>query len=41
MKNDAIINRIAHVIGCSRKEVLDTLKNFGMLQSKNKPANKA
>jgi hypothetical protein len=31
MKNDAVINRIAHVTGCSRKEVLDTLKEFGML----------
>ena len=41
MKNDAVINRIAHVTGCSRKEVLDTLKNFGMLQSKNKLTNKA
>ena len=41
MKNDAIINKIAHVTGCSRKEVLDTLKNFGMLQSKGNPFEKA
>ena len=31
MNNDAVINRIAHVTGCSRKEVLDTLKKLGML----------
>ena len=36
MKNDAVINKIAHVTGYSRKEVLDTLKNFGMLSGGSK-----
>lgn len=31
MNKDAVINRIAHTTGCSRKEVIDTLKAFGML----------
>ena len=31
MKNDVVINRIAHTMGVSRKEVLDTLKALGML----------
>ena len=34
MKNDAVINQIAHTIGCSRKEVISTLKQFGMLSQK-------
>ena len=38
MKNDAVINKIAHVTGCSRKEVLDTLKKFGMLPGSPKKA---
>ena len=29
-KND-VINKIAYTTGCSRKEVLDILKRFGML----------
>ena len=36
MNKDAIVNRIAHQIGCSRKEVLNTLKAFGMLSEVNK-----
>jgi hypothetical protein len=40
MNKDAIINRIAHQTGCSRKEVLDTLKAFGMLPKGSKQANK-
>ena len=31
MNKDALINKIAHTTGCSRKEVLDTLKALGML----------
>ena len=31
MNKDVLINRIAHTTGCSRKEVLDTLKALGML----------
>ena len=40
MNKDALINKIAHTTGCSRKEVLDTLKYFGMLPGANKQANK-
>ena len=40
MKNDAVINRIAHTMGVSRKEVLDTLKQLGMLPGANKQVNK-
>jgi hypothetical protein len=40
MNKDVLINRIAHQIGCSRKEVLDTLKVFGMLPGGSKQANK-
>jgi hypothetical protein len=40
MNKDAIINRIAYQTGCSRKEVLDTLKAFGMLPGANKQTNK-
>jgi hypothetical protein len=40
MNKDALINKIAHTTGCSRKEVLDTLKAFGMLPGANKQANK-
>ena len=36
MSNDAVINRIAHVTGCSRKEVLDTLKRLGVLPGGSK-----
>jgi len=36
MKNDAVINRIAHTMGVSRKEVLDTLKQLGMLSKGSK-----
>jgi len=38
MNNDAVINRIAHTTGCSRKEVLDTLKRLGMLSGGPKTA---
>ena len=31
MNKDALINKIAHTTGCSRKEVLDTLRQFGIL----------
>ena len=34
MNQDALINKIAHTIGCSRKEVLEVLKNTGQLPSK-------
>jgi len=37
MNRDAIINRIANATGCSRKEVLATLKQFGMLGGKTIP----
>ena len=40
MNKDALINKIAHQTGCSRKEVLDTLKAFGMLSGASKQANK-
>jgi len=40
MTKDAAINRIAHVTGCSRKEVLATLKQFGMLGGKIVPQTK-
>ena len=40
MNKDALINRIAQQTGCSRKEVLDTLKAFGMLPGGSKQANK-
>jgi hypothetical protein len=36
MNKDALINRIAHTTGCSRKEVIDTLKQFGMLSGSPK-----
>lgn len=36
MNKDALINKIAHTTGCSRKEVLDTLKQFGMLPGGSK-----
>lgn len=29
MNQDAIINRLAHVTGCPRKQVIETLKNMG------------
>ena len=38
MNNDAVVNRIAHVTGCSRKEVLDTLKRLGMLSGGSRMA---
>ena len=31
MNNDAVINRIAHIVGVSRKEVIDTLKKLGSI----------
>ena len=40
MNKDTVINKIAHQMGCSRKEVLDTLKVFGMLPVANKQTNK-
>jgi hypothetical protein len=40
MKNDVVINRIAHTMGVSRKEVLDTLKQLGMLSGGFKNTNK-
>lgn len=40
MNRDAIINRIAHTTGCSRKEVLDTLKRFGVFSGNNIPVKK-
>ena len=36
MNRDALINKIAHTTGCSRKEVLDTLKALGMLSGGSK-----
>lgn len=30
MNKDTVINRIAHITGCSRKEVIATLKQFGI-----------
>ena len=36
MKTVAVINRIAHTMGVSRKEVLDTLKQLGMLSEGSK-----
>ena len=36
MNRDALINKIAHTTGCSRKEVLGTLKTFGMLSEGSK-----
>ena len=36
MNNDAVINRIAHIVGVSRKEVLDTLKKFGSIPATRK-----
>jgi hypothetical protein len=40
MNNNAVINRIAHQTGYSRKVVLDTLKTFGMLPGANKQINR-
>lgn len=40
MNKDALINKIAHTTGCSRKEVLATLKQFGMLSGKVIPQTK-
>jgi hypothetical protein len=37
MNNDAVINKIAHTVGCSRKEVLDILKQFGALNNRTIP----
>lgn len=34
MNKDTLINRIAQTTGCSRKEVLATLKQFNMLPQK-------
>ena len=31
MNNDAIINRLAHITGTSRKQVLDTLKKLSSI----------
>jgi hypothetical protein len=28
MNNDVVINRLAHITGCSRKQVLDALKKM-------------
>ena len=28
MNQDAMINRLAHITGCSRKQVIDTLKKM-------------
>ena len=36
MNKDTLINRIAHTTGCSRKEVLDVLKQFNMFASNPK-----
>ena len=36
MNKDEVINRIAHTTGCSRKEVLSTLRKFGVLTPKKK-----
>lgn len=38
MNKDAVINRIAHATGCSRNEVLATLKQFGMVSDKTIPS---
>lgn len=40
MNKDALINKIAHTTGCSRKEVLDTLRQFGMLSGGSKQPTK-
>ena len=40
MNKDAVINKIAHQMGCSRKEVLDTLKASGMLPMATMQVNK-
>ena len=31
MNQDAIINRLAHITGCSRKQVIDTLKKMSSI----------
>lgn len=33
MNKDALINKIAYTTGCSRKEVLDTLRQLGVLSA--------
>ena len=40
MNNDAVINRIAYATGCSRKEVLSTLKKLGILKQPQSPLHK-
>lgn len=38
MNKDILVNRIAHIVGCPRKEVLGVLKHFGMLsKDSNQP----
>lgn len=40
MNNDAIINRLANITGCSRKQVLDVLKKMSSMPEVKKELNK-
>ena len=40
MNNDAIINRLANITGCSRKQVLNVLKKMSNIPEVKKELNK-
>lgn len=40
MNNDAFINHLAHITGCSRKQVLETLKKMSNIPEVKKELNK-
>lgn len=40
MNNDALINRLANITGCSRKQVLDVLKKMSNIPEVKKELNK-
>lgn len=41
MNHDAIINRLAHITGCSRKQVIDTLKKMSSMPEVRKELEKS
>lgn len=40
MNNDAFINHLAHITGCSRKQVLDVLKKMSSMPEVKKELDK-
>ena len=40
MNNDVFINHLAHITGCSRKQVLDVLKKMSTIPEVKKELNK-